>query len=352
MSNFIISAILISIFFLCYASFTSYVKQEKIISIIKYPSSILFAFSFLGCIAAYFTIPEQNDALHPSTIFTVLAIFCSTFLLTIIFSKIKSPLWQFIILIIFSSINIALLPHEFTFSNGIIPSLAEKLILITAWSLFAVFYNIMNASDGVISLQSLSGTIGLILMSIIGVLPALYGFYSGSLLACLLAYNFFNRYPSQIQLTNTETRILGFILGWLYILATIEGDGSCVIILNMYYFYELIIAILKKLSFKDQFKTLSNNTFYNNLTSSGIPPHRICELISRINLLLIFLAGFQIYAPNNYTIILISFFVVFWTTSQAISPSTDGSQHHILLTGSLLSFLKKKNKSTDEHKEP
>lgn len=176
-------------------------------------------------------------------------------------------------------------------------------------------------------------------MYIFGILPALYGFYAASFTVLFIAFNFFAIYPAKLKLNDTDCRILGFLLGWLCVLACIEGNESCVLILNMYYIYEIIIATCKKLTFKMQFKKLENNTFYSYLASSGIAPQLICGFISRINLMLLLLAGFQIYAPNKYTIIVISFFMVFWMISRVTSP--DISNKHISLFGNIFSALKK-----------
>jgi len=348
MNIFLTIIISLSILLLSYAWFI-FCYNEKItispkLAFIKKPISVFIFLGFLGCIISYFIVPTQKDMLYTTSISTLLVSFASAIALYILSQVIKSQKLLFVTTLAFCTLNILLLPSDFNFSNGLLPNYVEQIILILAWSLFAFLYNNLNDVDGVLNIQSISINVGLILMYIIGILPALYGYYAGSILLVLIAFNFFSFYPAKLHLTDSECRIIGFIIGWLCILATLEGNISCVAILAMYYIYEITIATLKKLTFKTQYKTLKSNTFYSKIATLGISPRNICELISRINIMLILLAGFQIYSPNSYTIVIISFFMVFWITARA--TSSENSNNHILITGSLLSFLKKGFKET------
>jgi len=347
MNTFFITISLICICFLSYAWFLFCTKKTNpnihCMKLAKQPITAFIILGFIGCSLCYFFLPDYQDTLYPISFLSVCCIFISASLITGLSQIIKSEKIRFLTILILCSLNIFILPSDF--SSSTISPLAEKAIFILIWTLFAFLYNNLNNCDGVLNLQSLSISIGLILMSTIGILPILYAYFSGTLCALLIAFNFFATYPAKITLNSSSARCLGFIIGWLCVLATIEGNGSCVIILCMYYIYELTIALLKKLTFKSQFKKLENNTFYSNLAAKGIAPHNIFELISRINLMLLLLAGFQIYSPNTYTIPLISFLMVFWITHQIISPN-DNNKNHLLLTTSLLSSLKKSYKET------
>ena len=241
-----------------------------------------------------------------------------------------------------------MLPQNFALTDGLLPIWSERIILALCWSCFALLYFILNGVEGVLSIQSVSVCFGVMLLFAVGIMPTLYGGFSCLFIALFLALTFYTSYPAQISFSTTECRFLGYLMGWLGILTTIEGNGSCFVILNMYYIYELVIALGKRISFQKQFKSLANNTFYSQLANVGISPRNICNLISRINLVMILLAGFQIYSPNSYTVIIVSFFMVFWISSKITSP--EEHNNHLLLTSSLISFLKK-NKTTKDDEQ-
>ena len=346
-----IIVISLSLFFLAYGWLLQNNKQQKTPfgKLFKQPSLPFFILGGIGCTIAYFLCQKQIDSLVFIPFWNILLFFISGIGLLELLTLIKSNKSQFFIILAFCLLNTILLPQNFIVTDGTIPIWAERIILSLIWGLFAYFYFVLNGVEGILSIQSLSICLGLMLLFAIGVMPILYGFYSCLFIALFLALTFYTNYPALISLSTTDCRIFGFLIGWLGILATMEGNGSCFIILSMYYIYETVIGLCKKLNFKKQFRNIVNNTFYSQLADVGISPKNICNLVSRINLVMLLLAGFQIYAPNNYTIIIVAFFMVFWISSKVTSP--EESNKHLLITGSLLSFLRKeKTKTKDSEK--
>ncbi len=341
-----ITLLAFSTFFLGYGWFLLCDKRLSFLpSTLKQPLIGILFLGGISCIITFFITPNQNDAVYPTTITSLLSFLATATGLLFALRHTKSTPLHIMLILLACAINILLLPHDFTFSNGLLPPLAERVILCLAWILFTGFYYNLNGVDGVVSIQSLAVVLGLFLMFLIGIMPELYSGWNLNFACLLLALAFFTNYPSIISLDKVSCQTLGFIVGWLSLLATVEGNGSCVLILNMYYIYEVVVALFKKLNFQRQFKILMNNMFYNQLAAAGIAPQKICEFVSQTNLILILLAGFQIYAPNQYTMVIVAFFTMFWITSRITSPQNN--TQHLLLTGSLLSLLKK-NKSTTE----
>ncbi|MBR1605752.1 MAG: hypothetical protein IJ660_06580 [Alphaproteobacteria bacterium] len=347
MGSFLLIITAVCLFIFSYYSFLLCEKKHNQNSsdcnLILQPINVFILLGFVGCLCCAYIIPDQNDFLVPVSLWIVPAVFASALILRIGLRPNPNNILNLLLLTVLCSVNVFLLPNDFSLTHGLLPVYAEKGILVFCWILFSWFYNILNGVDGILPLQSLSITIGFILMYIIGIMPELYCGWNSVFAVILLSFAFFNNYPASLSLATRDCRILGFFIGWLILLAAIEGNLSCALILSMYYIYEVIIATIKKLSFQKQFKILEENTFYNYLNTLGANPKNICELIARINLVLMLLAGFQIYAPNEYTLVLIAFFAVFWMTFRVLSPQNE--QQHILLSGSILSALFKKKKS-------
>lgn len=344
MSHFIVAAIAISIFFISYSWFLFCGQKNQktdtaLIRILRIPTVPFMLLGFIGCLAAWFMMPDRNDALFNPSLFLVVTVFASAAVLQVVFSRVSSLWGQYAAVFAFCLLNCFLLPTDFSLSDNLIPMVAERFLLALVWSILAFMYNILNDVDGVLTLQSLSVSLGMGLLFIFDVLPAVYGYYSAVFIALFLSFNFFSRYPAAVTLKPADCRILGYLIGWLGILGTVEGDGSCFVILSMYYIYELITAALKKLCLRKKNMRLVDYTFYSQAAASGVPPQNICELVSRANLFMLMLGGFQIYAPNNYTMIIFSFFIIFWVTSRTSMPTQD---NRLLLTGTLLSLFRSK----------
>ena len=351
MDTFIIAVLSISIFFLSYSWFlaisrNTLPKVPSFFSFIKQPVSPVLVLGSIFLLIIYFMFQTQTDAIIPLPIYTPILFILSCFVFLGLSKHIHSNKIQYLILLAIALLNTLFLPSEINITEGLIPPLAEKIILALIWSLFAFMYFTLNGVEGIVSLQSLSVCLGLMVLFAIGMLPTLSGFYYCLYIALFVALMFFTEFPTKITLSTDDCRIIGFIIGWLGILATLEGCGSCFIILSMYYIYETCLALLKRISPQPQFKILTNNTFYARLADAGISPQNICRFISRINLVMIFLACFQIYAPNNYTIIIVSVFMIFWMITK-VTSSKDVPQR-LLLTSSLIALMKKNKNSSSK----
>ncbi len=348
MNTLLIIATCIAIFFITYGVYTlcgsSAVNLGKF-KIIQSPIVPFLGLGFIGCLLSYLIAPQQYDALSPTSVWAVVAVFASAAALSFALSRPKLQKFGYVFILACCALNLWILPNDFSFSDGVLPLWAEKIILAIAWSLFALCYNTMNAGDGILSSESLAVTIGMALLCVIGVLPVLSGYYAAVFIALFMALHFFMLYPAKIALNSSQCRLIGFFLGWLGVLTAIEGCGSCFLILAMYYIFETSVAFFKKLTFKKQYRNMAANTFYSNLTAAGVAPKTVSDLVSRINLILMLLAGFQIYSPNNFTMIIIAFIAVFWLQQKALSPTESG--RHVLLFGNLISALR-----PDNHTQP
>lgn len=350
MSIFAIIAASICIFLLSQAWFIYCTHPQKtentFLAVCKQPIAPIFVLGFTGCTLSYFLTNNALDALVP-LFYIHLAVFFVSVLCFILFCHYcSSNIAQYAVLLALCLLNAFILPNDINLFGYIFPAWAEKILIAVIWSLFAQMYFIMNGVNGVVSLQSLSVCLGIMIITVMGMLPIVYGCYSGIFIAIFLAFSLISNYPTSLTLTTSQSRVVGLIIGWLGLLTAIEGAGSCFIVLSMYYIYEMVVACLKRLSFQRQFKILNNNTFYAQLADAGISPKNINNVISRINLIIIMLACFQMYSNNEYTIPIVAFFMVFWLSSKIISPEQSNS--HILLTSSLLSLLRK---NKDEKKD-
>lgn len=350
MNIFLIVVVSLSILLLSYSWFLFCANPNKTkFSWLQCPVVPFLCLGLIGCVVAYFLTPNLDDAVFPTSFGLPIIFFTSATALWLGLKYINKGILRFLLIFSLCLLNLFLLPSDFSMTENLIPWQLERIVLAAIWTIFAILYPNMNGLDGILSIHALSLTIGILLLYIIGVLPALYGYYDSIFIALFISFNFFNRYPEVLHLNKTETQIIGLLLGWLCILASLEGDSSCILILNMYYIYEIISSFFRKILQPRKTK-LVDNTFYNVVASAGIAPNSICDFITRINLVLLLLAGFQIYSPNYYTICILSLFSIFWIISRVNATQQTGKQH-LLITGSIYSMLRKGLSSTQKDKK-
>ena len=189
---------------------------------------------------------------------------------------------------------------------------ADRLALVLIWTTFAWAYKYLNGIDGLTATQSVVSLAGLGLLAFLGALPILTGSCAGILLAVTAALAIYNWYPAELSLTSAGCQALGFLIGWLFILTAEEGAATCCLILSLYYLTEIIWAAILKFSRKQQHQIMENNTVYYQVNISGLSPANICENIFKLDAMLVIFAGFQIYAPNNYSIPSLGIILTLW----------------------------------------
>lgn len=205
------------------------------------------------------------------------------------------------------------------FGFGLFVSFSEALPPIlnqffTAFLWVAICYvpRVINLNIGLVSIQTLTISLGCFILYSIGVLPLAIGVLAlsiSTLFACWLLVS--RQYP-HVLISDKMCNLLGFVLGWLVVYAAIEGVGSCVLIFGLYPLLEVLFALAQKLTFLPQFAIVKNNTFYIRLADKSMPPAVINRYLLRTDAMCIFFGCFQVFAPNSYSIPVFCLLAVLW----------------------------------------
>ena len=185
----------------------------------------------------------------------------------------------------------AFLPADFMLFQNHLPFWGDRFCIVLLWTLFAWCFRYLNGIDGIASLQASGFVCGLLILSVLGGLPLLYGNFAAALLGALTALLVYNWYPAKLLLKDGACVSLGFLLGWLTILTAREGTGSCALIYAMYYILEICWAVGRKLIANDG--SLVSNTLYYRLNASGLSPAEIGQNVAKLLTVLLVLGSFQ-----------------------------------------------------------
>ena len=188
----------------------------------------------------------------------------------------------------------------------------NRVLLIAVWAIFTFIYRHTNTGDGMLSVQSLTISIGVIALSIFGVLPHMIGFMAWITTAALLALLAFSWHPSRVKISSTAASSFGFIIFSLIAFSTYEGCAPCVLIFSAYMLVDIVWAIAYKLSFIDRYKDVTNNTAYRQALEEGMNPAQAAAFPVRIQMLLIFFGVFQAYSPNSVSLVMLSAIITIW----------------------------------------
>lgn len=204
------------------------------------------------------------------------------------------------------------LPREFMLFQSHLPFWADRLCLIILWVAFSWCFQYMNGIDGMASLQASTIVGGLFILSFLGGLPLLFGNFSIAFLGSLVALMLFNWYPAKLLLKPGACMSLGFLLGWMIVLSAREGTSSCALIYSMFFIVEILLAIVKTFIFSSATDKISDNTNYYLTNVSGLSPAVVCQNTAKLQMVLLIVGSFQVYAPNNYSLPLVATLLTVW----------------------------------------
>lgn len=305
----------ISFFSMLLISKRLYPEEWKINSeqFVFVPFFLTFA---LGVSLSYFIIPDFSDFIYEINYTEILVPLVFTATLYCISIGEKTAKYTPFAILLACVASVFFLPEDSLIISEKIPFWADRLLVIAIWFALSNFYYILNGIDGVLPLQNIGISIGIIILGILEATPYLYSLFAVIYLSISLAYAIFNWYPARLQITKTSAQTIGFLTGWLLLINAAEGSSSSQLILIMFFIVELIGASIKKLTLRNKFSNLTSNTVYYQANVSGLSPFQICSFLTKLQIIFIILGAFQIYAPNPYSLPLLALVIGAWFLSK------------------------------------
>lgn len=199
---------------------------------------------------------------------------------------------RFAVQIIAVAIGLWFLPqHQGVFSDWL-PVWVDLALTGLIWLWFLNLFNFMDGIDGISGVETLSISIGVILLGLTGlaapalVLPALV------ITASILGFLKWNWSPARIFLGDVGSIPIGYLLGWLLIM--IAGGAktggavwTAVFILPLYYVVDASIILIKRTIRRENIFEAHRQHFYQQAVIKGHGHAKVCLAIALCNVVLI-----------------------------------------------------------------
>lgn len=309
----LIFAVVVSCFFLSYIWYALLNKNPAFADEQKFYNNPVVPFittSTIGFVVLYWFLPPQYDQLFDISLINIGLIFGGSLLTFLGFCR--SQIMGIILLTVSALILTIFLPQGFLLFNGALPLILDRLLTLAIFCSFVFCYQYLNGLDGLLPTQTSFPLIGAIILSFIGALPILFGGMSGILLGVTLSFAIYNWYPSQLRLNTAGCQALAFFITGFYLLCAQEGCATPILIFSISYIIDTGLALVKKLSLKDQYQNIQANTITYQTNISGLEPGLICENIAKLNCILLIFGSFQAYSPNNYSLLVLGSVLSLW----------------------------------------
>lgn len=278
----------------------------------KYSYTPLYLCIIASFIITFFLFKDEPDLLFtPQLLDIIIPLFVGGAIF-IFFNYINSPLYRLLAILIAVGIASLTIPHSFLLFGGELPFWADRCLIILIWFAFSVCYKYLNGIEGILTIQTMGIFGGLIVLFFLGVFPIMYTMLSFCIIAIMGAFLIYNWYPEKLSFNDGACSSLGFICGWMLIISGQEGVAPCTTIFSMIFIYEVLWALIKKMSFQPQFQNIYSNTNYYQANISGLSPADVCQNIIKMQIILIAIGGFEVYAPNGFSLPIFCFILVAW----------------------------------------
>jgi UDP-N-acetylmuramyl pentapeptide phosphotransferase/UDP-N-acetylglucosamine-1-phosphate transferase len=187
----------------------------------------------------------------------------------------------------------------------IVPHLAELILVGFAWVWVINLFNFMDGIDGIAGGETAAiglgvGAIGLIVATTdVG---ATNGLQSSILLGLIVAgaalgYLVWNWHPARIFMGDCGAIPLGFLIGWLMLVLSRNGQCAVAIILPLYFYVDATWTLVARLLRGAKPWQAHREHAYQQAVLGGRRPNEVVRQIMAVNVLLIVLAVMSVHAP-------------------------------------------------------
>ncbi len=164
--------------------------------------------------------------------------------------------------------GLATFPADALVFQGLLPFWADRLAALLAWGWFINLYNFMDGIDGITGIETASLGLGLALVGWVAGQPDLPP--AGLVLAAVaLGFLVWNWHPAKLFLGDSGSVPLGYLLGWLLLLAAARGAWAPALILPLYYLADATLTLSRRALAGQRIWQAHRQHFYQRVVAAG-----------------------------------------------------------------------------------
>jgi len=183
--------------------------------------------------------------------------------------------------------------------GGSLPLWLDRSIIAILWIWFINLFNFMDGIDGLAASEMIGIGMGFCLLSAFdGAFPHALFAYSLIVAAAGCGFLWWNWHPAKIFLGDVGSIPIGFLLGYLLLLAATSGYLFAALILPAYYLSDSTVTLAKRLYQRKKIWVAHSEHYYQQAVRRGRKHDTVARYIFGINILLIFLATLSVIHPH------------------------------------------------------
>lgn len=185
------------------------------------------------------------------------------------------------------------------FFGGMLPPWADRACAAMLWVWCINLFEFMDGVDGMTPTEMIGISFGLSLIAVLNdTFPTPLSTYGLVVFAIACGFMWWNWHPSKIRLGEVGTVPIGFIMGYLLLLALQDGYRYAAFILPAYYFSDAAITLVARALRGQHEPSDRPDYYYRKAISRGRRPDKVTRYVFGNNILLIALACFSVLSPE------------------------------------------------------
>jgi len=203
------------------------------------------------------------------------------------------------LLVQFIAVSIPLALLQVPVFDGLLPMWLDKIVTGLLWVWFINLFNFMDGIDGITPTEIICVSLGFCLISVFTeTFPDPLSTYSLLVYAAGCGFLWWNWHPAKIFMGDVGSIPMGFLIGYLLLLAALSGYGYAALILPAYYLSDSTITLLRRLIAGKKIWVAHSEHYYQKAVRKGMRHDRVVKFIFGVNLLLILLAVIATLNPD------------------------------------------------------
>lgn len=191
-----------------------------------------------------------------------------------------------------------IVPADFHVSPWL-PLGVERLALLFAGLWFVNLVNFMDGLDWLTVAETVPVTLALVVLGMLGNLPAAQLVIAAALLGGMLGFAPFNRPVAKLFLGDGGSLPIGLLLGWCLLGLAQHGHYAAALLLPLYYLMDATLTLLRRLFGGEAIWTAHRSHFYQRATSNGFSVIAVVGHVFALNIALAALAFASVWVGSG-----------------------------------------------------
>ena len=192
---------------------------------------------------------------------------------------------------------LATFPGDTPIVADFLPLAVDRLIVALAWLWFINLFNFMDGIDGIAGGEAAIVAFGLVILAALRPELAPVGREAIVVGAAVVGFLLFNWPPARVFMGDVGSAGLGFVLGWLLVVAAAGGARVPALLLPLYFVVDATTTLAARAWKRRPLAQAHRDHAYQNAVDVGRSQALVSTLVVGLGVVLIALAVFALSAP-------------------------------------------------------